>query len=96
VVLYPGPDKEPFAHRFLANYLEGYRTEMPLDTFWLGQLPHFLKLIEIGVYYQVRGIYDPQDRESWVGRFMPGRRERIEHGVPYVDVDFASFALGTD
>lgn len=88
LVLYPGPDREAFTVRFLRSYLQGYRTENALSTFWLGQLPHFLKLLEIGVYAQVYAYYDPADTESWVGRFMANRKSRIEQDVPYIDLDF--------
>lgn len=90
LVLYPHYDKEVFALRFLSSYLEGYRAESPLDAFWLAQLPHFLKLLETGIYLQVYRQHDPADSSSWVGRFMTGRKRRIEQGVPYVDIAFAS------
>lgn len=89
LVLYPGPDREAFVMRFLRSYLKGYCAENTLSAFWLGQLPHFLKLLEIGVYAQVRTYYDPADTDSWVGKFMANRKYRIEHDVPYSDVDFA-------
>ena len=85
LVLYPGKDRAAFATRFLRSYLTGYRAENTLDAFWLGQLPHFLKLLEIGVYTQVYAYHDPADTESWVGRFMANRRFRIEHDIPYID-----------
>ncbi len=88
LVLYPGRDKEVFALRFLRSYLEGYRAVSALDAFWLAQVPHFLKLLETSIYLDVLPLYDPCDRGSWVGRFMQGRRRRIEHGAPYVDIHF--------
>lgn len=91
LVLYPGPDREAFAARFLRSYLKGYRAENTLNAFWLGQLPHFLKLLEIGVYTQVHTYYDPADTESWVGKFMANRKYRIEHDVPYIALDWAAF-----
>jgi Ser/Thr protein kinase RdoA (MazF antagonist) len=88
LVLYPGPDREAFAARFLRSYLQGYRAENAISAFWLSQLPHFLKLLEIGVYAEVYAYHDPADTESWVGRFMANRKFRIEHDVPYIDIDF--------
>jgi len=88
LVLYPGPDREVFTERFLRSYLKGYRTENTISAFWLDQLPHFLKLLEIGVYAEVHTYHDPADTESWVGRFMANRKYRIEHDVPYIDLDF--------
>ncbi len=89
LVLYPGADREAFTVRFLRSYLQGYRTENAISASWLGQLPHFLKLLEIGVYVEVRPYHDPADTESWVGRFMANRKFRIEHDIPYIDIDFA-------
>jgi Ser/Thr protein kinase RdoA (MazF antagonist) len=86
LVLCPDADKEAFAAHFLNHYLRGYIAAKHLSAFWLGQLPHFLKLVEIGVYTQVYRAYNPQDADSWIGRFMAGRRERIEHDVPYVNL----------
>ncbi len=91
LVLYPGADREAFTTRFLQSYLRGYRAANTLSAFWLGQLPHFLKLLEIGVYAEVRTYYDPADTDSWVGRFMAHRKARIEHDVPYIDIDFSHF-----
>ncbi|HDQ70927.1 MAG TPA: hypothetical protein ENN19_02390 [Chloroflexi bacterium] len=88
LVLYAGGDAEAFATKFMKAYLRGYRDENPLGAFWIGQLPHFLKLLEIGVYAQVHQYHDPEDPDPWVGKFMVDRRYRIEHDGPYVDVDF--------
>ncbi len=89
LVLYPGTDREAFTVRFLRSYLKGYRAENTISAFWLDQLPHFLKLLEIGVYTQVYAYHDPADTESWVGRFMANRKYRIEHDIPYIDIDLA-------
>jgi len=32
--------------------------------------------------------YDPNDTESWVGKFMAGRKSGIEDDVPCVEADF--------
>ena len=89
LVVYPREDRLPFAEHFLSQYLAGYASEKPLDAFWIAQLPHFLKLLEIGVYAEVYPYYDPADTTSWVGKFLADdRKGRIERGEPYVDVDF--------
>ena len=93
VVLYPGPDTKDFAARFMNSYLKGYTAENDLSAFWISQLPHFLKLLEIGVYTQVYQFYDPKDADPWVGKFMAGRKDRIEQDVPYVvEVEFESLS----
>lgn len=87
-VLYDGPDKEEFATRFMKNYLKGYLSENCIDTFWIKQLPYFLKLLEIGVYSQLYKDYDLNDPDSWCGRFMADRKHRIENDIPYMSIDF--------
>lgn len=88
LVVYPQADKTAFAERVLTHFLSGYLEARALDPFWMEQLPLFLKLLEINIYAQVYTFYDPEDHASWVGKFMNGRRQRIEEGVPYVDLDF--------
>ncbi|MBN2006059.1 MAG: phosphotransferase [Anaerolineae bacterium] len=90
LVLYPGEDKVAFAGRFLNAYLEGYRRETPFGDFWVRQLPYFLKLLETEIYVMLHRDYTPEDDDPWVSRFMPGRRARLEAGLPYVDLDFTS------
>ena len=65
-----------------------------LDPKWLEAFPSFLKLREIDLYGVIYRSYDVNDLSSdpWVSRFMAGRRERLEAGLPYVDIDFRAFA----
>lgn len=91
LVLHSGSDKDEYALRFMQNFLSGYLPETPLPGFWLEQMPLFLKLLEINVYDMVAKSY-PGEADEWVMKFMPGRRERIESGLPYVNLDFASLA----
>jgi Ser/Thr protein kinase RdoA (MazF antagonist) len=88
LVVYAGPDRRQFGERFLENVLRGYRTHMPISQFWVSQLPHFLKLLEIGIYVMLHRAYDPATADGWVNKFMPERRYRIEHELPHVDLDF--------
>jgi Ser/Thr protein kinase RdoA (MazF antagonist) len=88
LVVHPRADEAAFARGFMENYLSGYNRERRLSHFWIERIPDFLKLLEIGVYAQVYWQHDPDDTESWVGKFMPNRRERIEQDVPYVDLPF--------
>ncbi len=89
-VLYSGSDKSEFAVRLWHELLAGYQLEKPLSAFWAAQLPYFLKLLELGLYVQVYRFYDPEksDPDSWVGKFMPGRRARIEQDRPCLEIDF--------
>ena len=88
LVWHPSPDKQELARGFLANFLKGYLEEKGLRPFWLSRLPHFLKLLEIGIYIQLYPKYDPLDCDEWVGKFMAGRKERLQNDFPYIDLDF--------
>ncbi len=92
LVLYEGTGTAQFAARFMRAYLKGYRTQKRLDAVWLGKLPLFLKLLEISYYALLEPTYRPggNSGDFWVDRFMPGRRERVAEGSPYVDLDFNS------
>jgi Ser/Thr protein kinase RdoA (MazF antagonist) len=93
LVLYNPTDeaeKQAFARCFLSNYLAGYRTESELPQYWLEQVPHFLKLKELCIYADLLGHADVDLPDSWVGRFMHGRSDRIAGDIPYVDIDFTN------
>lgn len=87
LVVYDGLDREQFGERFFVQFLRGYHAEQPLDRFWIDRLPDFLKLLEIGVYLMSYRFYDPAHAEDWLGKFMPGRRERILRGEAYTDLN---------
>ena len=82
LVVYSGADRESFAGHFLEHLLRGYLTQKSLDRFWIAQLPHFLKLLEIGLYLMLYRDYDPSDSDGWSGKFMPGRRAAHRAGYP--------------
>jgi amicoumacin kinase len=91
LVVYPRQDRAAFAAHFFRHFAQGYRQERVLDPSWVARLPTFLKLLEINIYALVHAQYDPADTTSWIGKFMAqGRRQRIENGIPYVDVDFVA------
>lgn len=87
-VLYIAPGIEAYLEDFLRRFLKTYREQYPLDLYWIRMLPHFLKLLEIGLYIMLYREYDPGDRGSWVGRFMTGREDRIRDDLPYLAIDF--------
>ena len=93
LVLYnPADDEqaENFAHHFLGNYLAGYRQELTITPFWLGQIPRFLKLKELCIYADLLDHPQASEPGNWVGDFMRGRACRIEQDLPYVNLDFTS------
>jgi len=93
LVLYNAPNEtesQRFAQRFITNYLFGYRQENDLSLFWQHQLPRFLKLKELCIYATLIGHSDVALPDSWVGRFMHGRAERVANDISYVDIDFTT------
>ncbi len=91
LVLYNAPtetEKQAFARSFMHHYLCGYREKNELDPFWQAQIPQFLKLKELCVYAPLIGHAEINQLESWVGRFMHGRAERVVNDIPYVDINF--------
>lgn len=89
LVVYRGADRGKFARHFLEHLLRGYLPQKSLDRFLIAQLPLFLKLLEIGLYIMLYRDYAAAESDGWSSKFMPGRRERIEQDIPYVDLDFA-------
>jgi Ser/Thr protein kinase RdoA (MazF antagonist) len=73
---------------FLIQFLRGYLKEKSIDAFWISRLPVLLKLLETGLYAQLYRHADTAEPDTWVGRFMQGRRERIEAGIPFLALDF--------
>jgi len=97
VLFYAVPwDKEAaaFTGEFMGRFLSGYSKENRLDPVWLREFPHFLKLREIDLYAVIHRSFDVEhlDDNPWCARYMDGRRERIEAGVPYVEYDFTGLA----
>jgi amicoumacin kinase len=82
--------KQQFALQFMENYLAGYRQEKALPPFWLNQLPHYLKLKELCIYADLVANQVSGTPDSWVGRFMRSRDERVANDVPYVDINFSA------
>jgi amicoumacin kinase len=90
LVVYGGTEREKFGARFLEHLSRGYLSQKALESSCAAQIPLFLKLVEIGVYLMLYRVYDPADTDGWVGKFMPGRKQRIEQDLPYANLDFQS------
>jgi len=87
------PDPEALAAQFLPRFLSGYRQEYDLDSAWLSEIPHFLKLREIDLYAVIHRSFDVDNlTDKWVADFMNGRKARIEAGLPFVNYDFDALA----
>jgi len=62
-----------------------------LDGEWLAEISWFLKARELDTYAVIHRSFDVDDIDDrWARWFMAGRKERIDSGVPVVDVDFAA------
>lgn len=86
-------DWRAFTEEFLSCFLRGYVRACPLDSRWLKEIPHFLKIREIELYAVMYRDFDLQDiDDEWCARFMHDRKNRIEHDVPLIDFDFASLS----
>ena len=82
-------DPVGFGSHFWSHFWPGYRAEFDLDPIWLDQMQAFFKLREIDLYAVIHRSFDVENlNDPWVRAFMAGRRERIEKGVPFVDLDF--------
>ena len=90
------------ARTFLTAFMTGYNCENTVDTAWFEQLPYFLKARELGVYAALHAHHGPDlERlegrpDDWDARYMVNRKHRIEHDVPYIDLDFVEIAAGME
>ena len=88
----PHEHKASFFVHFLPPFLQGYQRANRFDPAWLVQLPHFLKLREIDLYAVIDRDMDVDNLDDWwCKQFMAGRKERIEQGLDWVEMDFTSF-----
>jgi Ser/Thr protein kinase RdoA (MazF antagonist) len=90
-----GRDDAPeFTEEFMSHFLPAYVSESSLEGAWLDKIPFFLKLREIDLYAVIHRSFDVEHLDDpWCRRYMDGRRERIEEGLPFVDFDFRNLAM---
>jgi len=82
------PERDVLAKNFFKHFRRGYEQENSLDPRWYGEIPHFLKQREIDLYGVIYRSFDVNNiSDSWVARFIQGRKERIENDVPYVETE---------
>ncbi len=86
------PDPSGFLNWSAPAFLGGYREENRLDPLWLQELPGFLKLREIDLFAEILYADGENPEQPWSARYMQGRRERIERGVPFIDFDWDCLA----
>lgn len=82
------------AQSFLPPFLEGYYQAHWLAPKWFAQIPHFLKVREIGVYAAIHahcgGNIDALD--PFGQQYVKEHKPRIENDVPCMELDFESVA----
>jgi amicoumacin kinase len=82
----------PSLQEFMPHFLEGYRAEYSIEDRWLNEIPNFLKQREIELYGVIYDAFGPDPVEDeWCQNYMRGRSERIEGGVPYLEVESWQF-----
>jgi len=87
-------DMGAFTASFMRDFLRGYTRENKLDPQWLVELPTFLKLREIDLYAQIYFSFDVENlNDEWNIRYMQGRKEHVEAGLPYIDFDWESLKV---
>ena len=83
------PEPDELAKNFFKHFRQGYEEGNYLDPIWYKEIPHFLKQREIDLYAVIHRSFDLEAiTDSWAGRFMQRRKERIENDVPYINIDF--------
>jgi len=87
-----GDDIPGFAGRFMPVFLRGYREYNQLDPHWLLEIPYFLKLREIDLFAAILFTMGEKPEDPWCARFMDGRREKIESGIPFIDFNWESLS----
>jgi len=85
------PEPEKTAEKFLEPFLSGYSRENSLEGKWLDSIPLFLKIRDIDLYSVLHRRVDVNNLTGWCGTFMDGRRQKVEGGIPYLDMYFSRF-----
>lgn len=80
--------REDFIREFYQDFMKGYLSEYQLPLDELRKIPIFLKQREIILYAAVLQAYRGVDFDEWANWYMTGRREKIEQGIPFLDMDF--------
>ena len=75
---------------FLGEFLEGYSREATYTDFMRREMSRFVKLRELSLFAVIHAFMDVDNIEGeFPRRFMEGRVESLERGLPFVDVDYA-------
>ena len=87
-------DPAGFTDYFLTGFLPGYFSEYDLGSNWFREIPLFMKRREIDLYAVIHRSFDMENLDDpWCIRYLDGRKERLEEGIPYLDFEFADLDL---
>jgi Ser/Thr protein kinase RdoA (MazF antagonist) len=86
VVCHSGQNKDEIINTYLTEAIAGYQLERKLIVAHQAQIPLFLGLLEIGLYTRFHKMKDLEEN-GWAKTFMTDRKERIEAGIPFVNIN---------
>lgn len=93
----PYDNKTEFTGYFLQHFLNGYRQEHDLDSWWLQHIPDFLamrKIVTYCVMHQEAELNGGVDEE--LRKLVADTRTAIENGTPITEFDFFSLERGDE
>ena len=80
--------KVEIINTYLTEALTDYQLETQLSSIQLAQIPPLLDLLEMGLYTRFHKKKTLQQENGWVKTFMTDRKEWIEAGLPFVEIQF--------
>ncbi|WP_020061419.1 phosphotransferase enzyme family protein [Bacillus sp. 123MFChir2] len=85
------PEHVSFPQEFMKHFIEGYNKEHTMSKEILRQIPLFLKLREVFLFMLFHNVWDAKNLEDWQAHTLQDLQQRIEHEIPYTNVDFLTF-----
>ncbi|QTH43229.1 phosphotransferase [Cohnella sp. LGH] len=70
---------------FMEHFINGYLQENNISSYWLEQMPLFLRLREIIVYVGMYRSLDMSNLNDWTRHFLTQSRARIENGISVIE-----------
>lgn len=86
VVSHPDQNKDEIINSYLTDAIAGYQLENEFSPANRALLPLFLDLLEIELYTRFHQRKSLQQENGWVKTFMENRKQRIEAGIPFVNI----------
>lgn len=76
---------EAFVRFFWKNFYQGYCRENDLDSFWMDQLPKFLKLREMNLYVVLHKKWDLNDLQGRRQIYLDKLKHNIQNDIFFLD-----------